>query len=105
MKALNWNWAGSNFETPSSIEIKNTLLNLFELGEKGVMRGVKEDLEKIDGAYTIAKTKGLTGTFDGNGYAIKGLTAPLFGTTLAISLLRSRAFTSKASTSQPMTLL
>ena len=62
MKALNWNWAGSNFETPSSIEIKNTLLNLFELGEKGVMRGEKEDLEKIDGAYTIA-TGGFILTF------------------------------------------
>ena len=62
MKALNWNWAGSNFETPSSIEIKNTLLNLFELGEKGVMRGEKEDLEKIEGAYTIA-TGGFILTF------------------------------------------
>lgn len=54
MKALNWNWVDSKFETPSSIEIKNTLLNLFELGEKYVLRSVKEDLEKVDGAYTIA---------------------------------------------------
>ena len=54
MKALNWSWVNSKFETPSSIEIKNTLLNLFELGEKYLMRAVREDLEKVDGAYSIA---------------------------------------------------
>lgn len=54
LKALKWNWANSNFETPSGIEVKNVLLNLYERGEKELLKTFSEDLEKFDGCYTIA---------------------------------------------------
>jgi len=73
------------------IEYTPTADNVYIVSDAGTLAGVKENLDKIVVMVadvdmtneTWTSIDGFAGEFYGNGYAIKGLKAPLFGTTTA----------------------